>query len=233
MRQATVYDRSCSYWCWYNMPNTRFACSEELYEEALNQAVALYEQGDNQTSLHAALVSRAGIRCIQGKQEEGLADCDRVLREDAVNKGALENKGRILLNLDRTLEAIACFERILNLPVEATVKLRRYRTSFIGGRQTNIPALLASAYINAGQITKVIELLLPLFKPSSDDRDQLDIAEVLLVAQSKKPDYAAAADTLKIIEATWPQQPEAKAILAEYFARQRDYSQAIKLLQVE
>lgn len=200
-------------------------------EEALSQAVALYAQGDNQTSLHAALVSRAGIRCIQGKQTEGLADCDRVLRDDRANKGALENKGRILLNLDRTREAIACFEQILNLPVEETVKPRRYRTSFIGGRQTNTPALLASAYVDAGQITKAVELLLPLFKPSPDDRDQLDIAEVLLVAQSKQPDYAAAADTLKVIEATWPQQPEAKAVLAEYFARQRDYAQAIKLLQ--
>lgn len=200
-------------------------------EEALSQAVALYEEGDDQVSLHAVLVSRAGVRCIQGKQEDGLADCDRVLYEDAENRGALENKGRILLNLDRTQEAIRCFESLLGLSAPELTKPRRYRATPIGRRPTNIPALLASAYVDIGQFTKAIEVLLPRFRPSPDDLDQLDMAEVLLVAQSRKADIAAVTDTLKIIETTWPQQPEAKAILAEHFARQQDYPRAIRLLQ--
>jgi tetratricopeptide (TPR) repeat protein len=200
-------------------------------ENVLSQAVALYEKGDNKDSLHAALVSRAGVRCIYGDLEAGLTDCERVLGENAQDRGALENKGRILLNLDRTLEAIHCFETILSQPPEGMSKTSRYQVALIGGGSSNLPMLLASVYIDTRQFDKAIKLLYPLLAPSPENREQIAIAELLLVAQTANHDNVAVADTVRIIEETWPQEPKAKAVMAEHLARQGNSLGAIKQLE--
>ncbi len=187
-------------------------------EEALSQAVALYEKGDNKDSLHAALVSRAGVRYICGALEAGLTDCERVLGENAQDRGALENKGRILLKLGRNPEAIRCFETILSQPPQDMSKPSRYKISSLGRGGNNVPLLLASAYIDTRQFDKAISLLLPLFTPSSEDREQIDVAELLLVAHAANHNNKAVADIVRIITETWPQDPEAKAVLAEHLA---------------
>lgn len=203
----------------------------EEAEAVLSQAVALYEKHDNRNSLHAALVSRAGVRCLLGRLEDGLRDCDYVLAKNEIEYGALENKGRILLELGRSGDAIPCFEKILSQPKRDDSKPTRYRTYLIGDKGTDVALLLASAYVEVGQSNKAVNLLNPLFKPHAEDRTQFAVAELLLIAQAEANDEFAADETVRLIKETWPNEPKAKAVIAEYAARHGDNVEAIKLLQ--
>lgn len=200
-------------------------------ENAFSQAVGIYERGDDRVSLHAALISRAGVRCAIGEFEAGLSDYNRVLAEDPVNKVALENKSRVLLNSGRALEAIACLETITNDKNTDDTKPSIYTVILIGSQGANTTLLLASAYIEAGQSGKAVELLLPAFEISTDYHNRIAIAELLLIAYQKTHKQSAIEGLLQVLTATWPNQVEAIAVVAGHYVRQGNYDYAIPLLQ--
>lgn len=200
-------------------------------EDAFSQAIGIYERGDDRVSLHAALISRAGVRCAMGHFEAGLADYNRVLSEDLANKVALENKGRVLLNSGRALEAISCLETANYDNNIDDSKPSMYTVVLIGSHKANATRLLAAAYIEAGQFKKAVGLLTLSFEARPDDPDQIATAELLLVAHQKMYDQSAVVDLLKTISNTWPNQVEAIAVLAGFHSRQGSFDQAIQLFR--
>lgn len=197
-------------------------------EEALSQAVQLMEHYDNRASLHAALTTRAGLRNLLDDYASALQDCERVLSENSRHMGALENKGRIFMNQEREMEAIPCFELLLSL---SPSDVPAHYTSHEPLRRDMVARMLAYAYLQTKQFNRIPQLLLPFWKPSSQDARQIPLGEMLLVAYSQVGDESGIQTMTDALSVTWPDDPDAIAAVARQRSRQGDKAGATLLLR--
>jgi tetratricopeptide (TPR) repeat protein len=157
-------------------------------ERAVTEAISLLEHYENRSRLHEALINRSAIRGRLNDLEGVLKDCDRVLVEDERNALALRNKGLVLLQRDQPTEAIACFEKIQP-----------------GDEWLAVALPLASAYMETGAPTKVVNLLTLLWSPNANDCRQIVVADLLLAAHAQLGHRSVVEDLLQVITDTWPQ----------------------------
>lgn len=181
--------------------------------EASTHAIEIYEKYENHTRLHLALINRSVILSYIGNFEGALADCDRVLQENATQTMALVNKGMMLLKLDRFPQAIACLEKVEE------------------EEQKSVVAYLAQAYIQNGQPNLAIQILSSVWAENTEDITQIEIAELLLVAYSELGDEAAINEITQKLEKIWPNESDVLLILAHQRSREGNDEQAEELFK--
>jgi tetratricopeptide (TPR) repeat protein len=197
---------------WRIPEETRARLSEA--ESLLTRAVEILGRHDYRRPLHTALANRAATRLMLGLFDEALTDCERVLAEDTTHDVAQLHKGLVLLQRDNPADAARCFEQI--------------------GSQEEIAASVlprAQAYYQSNQPYKVIALLKPLWHPLPEDRGQIHIAHLLLMAYDGVNNTADKEAILHTLATTWPHDPDALSIVAsqQYKAGRKD--EAIQLLR--
>jgi tetratricopeptide (TPR) repeat protein/predicted nucleic acid-binding protein len=179
----------------------------------LDQAVEILEHHENRAHLHDALSNRGAIRAMLGQTDEALRDCDRVLSENENHLPAKQNKALILMECSKFSEAISLLEAA--------------RSKGEGGR---LLFSLARAYSEAGVPGRVIDLLEPLWQPTSRQRDQIEIAEILQGAYSAVGDSTKVSKVREILNEAWPNDPEALRVSARQLCREKKPREAIILL---
>jgi tetratricopeptide (TPR) repeat protein len=169
----------------------------EAAERAATRAVEILENGDNRGQLHYALSNRAAIRAAQGRWDEAIDDCDRVLLENASHDLSLRHKGLVLLARGEHEEALRCFGRV-------------------GGEEhrTAVRYFEAVAHHNLGRASEAVALLEPLWRPDSGGRFQVFVAEVLAGAYIKLGRTRAAGEVLSTLRERWRDDTGAKLVLA-------------------
>lgn len=199
-------------------------------EDLLTLAVEQAQKENRNLQLRVALSNRSAVRSMLEQLEDALKDAERALSYDARDPNALENKGRILMRLGRPQEAALCFEALLRNPLPNEERHLRY-VRITGDTQDDIRALLADAYLNAGQPEKVNEVLptTPDFKVANEG--QLGELELRLLASEELDDDLTVARIVERLEQDWPRSAIAKLILAGYQARQSDLDAAGRLLE--
>ena len=131
-------------------------------EDNLTKAIPLAEQQKKKQQLRMALNNRAATRFMLGKLEDGIKDAERVLDGNPGDGAALQNKGRILMEMGRFQEAALCFEMLVRNPSSDDDSQVRYITIAGTKQEDDIHFLLADAYLKAGEAQKVSEILQPL-----------------------------------------------------------------------
>jgi tetratricopeptide (TPR) repeat protein len=186
----------------------------EEAEQALTRAIELLVEHENSAKLNLALVNRAAVRGMLGRFKDALEDCERVLLEDESHAIALQNKGLMLLNLNKESEAIDCFEKIERDDIQSAVALP-----------------LAHAYYEIGKPAKAIEILTQLWKPNSVERRQIQIADLLLRSYAKQGTTSACEEIVQSLAKTWPDNPDALSVIAHQQWREGKVDEAVDLLQ--
>jgi tetratricopeptide (TPR) repeat protein len=195
---------------WRMPAETRARLSEA--ENLLTRAVEVLEHHDHRKPLHTALANRAGTRLILGLFDEALADCERALVDDTTHDIAQLHKGLALLQLDRAADAARCFEQLR-------------------GQEEIAASVLAcaQAYYQSNQTDKVIALLHRFWHPLPEDRGQIHIAELLLMAYDRVNDVDAKEAVRRALATTWPQDPDALSVIASHQYKAGRADEAIRL----
>jgi transcription elongation GreA/GreB family factor/RNA binding exosome subunit len=118
----------------------------------------------------------------------------------------------LLRNL-RAKEALECWDKIDDPEYKA-----------------EITTPIARAYLEVGRQDKALELVLPLWKPQTDDREQLHIADMLLRIYGASHDDEAVGKIIETIERIWPNESFAYTILSHERHRSGHGGDAIRLL---
>jgi tetratricopeptide (TPR) repeat protein len=185
--------------------------------EALNhltQAVQLFKDQDYRRNLHMALTNRGVVLSLLGKFPEANQDYDWVLSESPSNDVALRNKAMILLQQDKPREAIALFEKI-QTPDEL--------------EEFFIP--LAHAYIQVERFDDAVNLLKNHRDPTSGDRRQILVADLLSLALYKMGKVPEAESLLSEFGKKWSDDSDVLSVMAGFKRRQGEIQTAIGLLQ--
>jgi tetratricopeptide (TPR) repeat protein len=197
-------------------------------EEAYTQIVNMASRDEGRNYFYAALVSRSGVRQTLGRFAEAILDCDLVLAEQADNQGALENKGRALLRLDRAAEAATWLEKVTD--VEAVDGLETVGSDlFSQQHRDELLLLLGTAYLHSGQYERVLQLI-GLLDAESDGPEGIGKAELRLLAAAQLGTQTAQkveTETVEYLQAAWAESPRAEVILARYKAYQGDDGSAL------
>ena len=130
-------------------------------ESCTSTAIEALERTDLRRELHDALVCRAAARALLRANLEAMSDLDTVLRENPTHVDALRNKGLLLLNEGR--------------PVEARPVLQKLQGS---ESHDDIDLLLADAYLGSGDKEAAINLLkktINLDSPSRRDAHRIEL----------------------------------------------------------
>lgn len=200
-------------------------------ERYLSKAVELAEQQNKSRQLQVALSNRAAVRYMLGKLEEGLIDADRVLASSAEDPNALQNKGRILMRMGRPQDAALCFDVLVKNAHESDDTEVRYVTIAGGSQLQDMRALLAEAYLQAGQPQKVKEILPALAEFTEGDETQLGELELLLITNEQLGDEPTTNKIIQKLEQDWLNSAIAKLILSGHWARHGDLAAAGRLLE--
>lgn len=182
-------------------------------EHLATHAIQLLDHSELSVPLHHALALRATVRRGLGRFDEAGRDADRVLAENPQDDRALLSKGLVLLQKGDLPAAARALEAI-RAPLDAYVALP-----------------LAHTYLQMRLPHKAHAVLAPLWRPGDRNKQQLDIAELLLSslwAQGKAAECDAILDS---VVSAWDDDPEALSVRASHLRRQDRTSEALRLLQ--
>jgi tetratricopeptide (TPR) repeat protein/predicted nucleic acid-binding protein len=172
-------------------------------EEQLERALEKFQNYENVSIFHDALILRSNVLRLLGKEKEALQICERVLAADPIHVDALKHKGQLLLMSGRVDEAI---ESLQKLPVDEISD-----GPFIS---------IAHAYREKKEYGKVAEFLARYWKPSLSGRQQLIIADMLLSAYHHLSETAKVAEVLDGLRRERSDDPDALALISRQLVRE-------------
>lgn len=192
----------------YRLPRERLAEAEAL----LTRAIEILGSHQLSRVLTGALTDRAELRRMDGRLEQALGDCERVLMLDPEHLGARVNKALTLLELDRAREAI---------PLLETTR----------GTLPNGELSLALAYLEAERPEDAQGMIEPIWASSDTSRLRLRAGDILLRAAQQLSQPTRISEIVTEIEMKWPNDAEALAILGEAKRRAGDLTAAERILR--
>jgi tetratricopeptide (TPR) repeat protein len=178
-------------------------------ETQLERALEKFQNFENRSVLHDALILRSNVLRMLGKVKEALQVCERVLADDPIHWEALNHKGQLLLMSGKADEAIECLQKLSS---DETID-----GPFIS---------IAHAYREKKEYGKVAELLAPYWKPSPSGRQQLIIADMLLSAYHHLNETGKVAEVLDGLRRERPDDPDALALISRQLMREGKKAEA-------
>ncbi len=181
-------------------------------ESFFSAAIAILEHQDYKQLLMTVLGNRGAVRSVLARTQEALQDYDRALSINSKHSLVKTNKARVLLTIGRPHEALELLESV---DAEA---------------QTSSWHPLAVAYLATKQPKKALQLLSTQSILAADELTRIRMAELFLEAYSKLSDFKSASKIVSEIQAEFPNNPEAIALVAEWTATQQNgFEDALRL----
>lgn len=197
----------------WRLPDEPRARLEEAERELTRAAEILDLTGTRRQHLEA-LLGRANVRLMLGRDRDGLADAEEVLRQDPANAAAQRTRIMLLLGADRRDDAIAAFEDVRDPDAR---------------RELAVP--IAALLLTRRQATEALALVRPLWEEGNDRRFRLDIGPLLVRTYHLLGDRPAAEAVIVALEEGHPEDPEVLAVRADLLALEGDRDAAITLLE--
>jgi tetratricopeptide (TPR) repeat protein len=177
--------------------------------EQLERSLDKFQNYENNSILHDALILRSNVLRMLGKEKEAIQVCERVLAADPTHVEALKHKGQLLLMKGRVDEAIECLRKLS------------------AGETFEGPLIsIAHAYREKKEYGKVIELLAPYWEPSSSGRLQLIIADMLLSSYHHLGETEKVAEVIDGLKRERSDDSDALALISRQLLREGKTTEA-------
>ncbi len=186
-------------------------------EGLLTTAIDTYRRRERRQELHEALVSRSAVRSMLFRFDEALDDARLVLLDNPEPRAAdaaWNNQGRAYLVTNRAREAIASFEAI------ASDEARQ-----------EVAFALSTAYEQAGEQRKALNVLLDLWERTSPGRNQLHIADLLIRVSHTVGEPERVPAILDQLSTQFGDDPDLAVVVAAERKRGGDEQGAIAVLR--
>lgn len=180
---------------------------------SLSNAIEILERYEAKPRLLDALSQRGAILASMSRDAEALADFDRVLVAEGSFAAVVRNKGLLLFQQGRYVDAEGYLKRAETLDPELAA---------------GVPLALCSLAL--GHPTEAAGRLESLWNPDSLDLDQINIGALLLRAYDAEGRHQKADDIESEMASMWPGHPQVLAAMADRRGRRGDHEGAIGLL---
>ncbi len=187
----------------------------EKAEVAISRSIELMKDWDSCETKIDAYVARAGVRELLDKIDDAIEDCDELIGINPKNEKAHFIKGEMLLHWRGNYK-------------EAISELQQVKS---GDLADDARVLEAEALADLGKWDKVIKLLTPIYSPDASQREQMDLARLILQAAYKSNDAELVAKIKSDLETHYTDEVPALVTLSDLARWKEDYSSALSLLQ--